>query len=192
MDPQRFDTLVKSLSGSGTRRGIVRLLAALPLGVTLTTVLGQEEADAERPLDRVRRRAQNRQQRRHSRNDGGTNHDKDKGHDKDHKREGKTRNPDCRPKCAGKACGARNGCGGICHCPKGQDCLPQGVCATPCRDNPNVCTGTVCTACYPAQNGQSYCAESQFVDSCDAAGTCQFPGGLCVVGFDLCAVICNP
>jgi len=33
VDPQRFDTIVKSLSRSGTRRGLVRVLAALPLGV---------------------------------------------------------------------------------------------------------------------------------------------------------------
>ena len=31
MDPLRFDALAKSLSTSGTRRGVGRLLAALPL-----------------------------------------------------------------------------------------------------------------------------------------------------------------
>jgi hypothetical protein len=40
MDPRHFDTLVKSLSSAGTRRGVVRRLAVLPLGVTLTALLG--------------------------------------------------------------------------------------------------------------------------------------------------------
>jgi len=35
MDPVRFDTLVKSLSTPGTRRAVVRLLAALPLAGAL-------------------------------------------------------------------------------------------------------------------------------------------------------------
>jgi hypothetical protein len=40
MDPVRFDRLAKSLSGAGTRRGTMRLLAILPLGVTLASFLG--------------------------------------------------------------------------------------------------------------------------------------------------------
>jgi hypothetical protein len=40
MDSRRFDTLAKSLSATDTRRRIVRLLAVLPLGVTLTSVFG--------------------------------------------------------------------------------------------------------------------------------------------------------
>ena len=69
MDSPRVDSLVTSLSGSSTRRGIVRLLAVLPLGVMLATFLGGEEADAELPIDRVLRRAHHHQlrQARHRR-----------------------------------------------------------------------------------------------------------------------------
>jgi hypothetical protein len=37
LDPTRFDTLAKSLSTSGTRRGVGRLLAALPLAAGLAS-----------------------------------------------------------------------------------------------------------------------------------------------------------
>jgi hypothetical protein len=50
MDPQRFDTLVKILSAPGNRRGIVRLLAALPLGMTLAASRGDKTALAEGPV----------------------------------------------------------------------------------------------------------------------------------------------
>jgi len=46
-DPRRFDTFVKTLSAPGSRRGIVRLLAGLPLGMTLATALGDQTAVAE-------------------------------------------------------------------------------------------------------------------------------------------------
>jgi len=40
MDADGFDRLAKTVSGTGSRRGLVRLLSALPLGVLLTAVLG--------------------------------------------------------------------------------------------------------------------------------------------------------
>ena len=40
MDAERFDRLVKTLSSPDTRRRLVRMLATLPLGMTLTTLLG--------------------------------------------------------------------------------------------------------------------------------------------------------
>src|SRR4051794_6662024 len=43
MDPQRFDTLVKSLSAAGTRRGMLRLLAAVPVAGGLVALLAPEE-----------------------------------------------------------------------------------------------------------------------------------------------------
>jgi hypothetical protein len=69
MDPQRLDSLVELPSASATRRGIVRLLAVLPLGVILAAILGQGEVDAELPIDRVLRRAHHHQlrQARHRR-----------------------------------------------------------------------------------------------------------------------------
>ncbi len=67
MDAEGFDRLTKSLSDTGTRRALVRLLA-VPLGMTLTTVLGGDETDAERPVQRVRDRAHRHQHRRQTRN----------------------------------------------------------------------------------------------------------------------------
>ena len=68
MDPRRFDSPVTSLSCSGSRRGLLRLLAALPLGVMLAAFL-EEEVDAELPIDRLLRRAHHHQlrQARHRR-----------------------------------------------------------------------------------------------------------------------------
>jgi len=40
MDSERFDTLAEALAQPGTRRGVVRLLAALPLGATLAALSG--------------------------------------------------------------------------------------------------------------------------------------------------------
>jgi hypothetical protein len=64
MDPSAFDTLAHAVATTGTRRRLMTLLAALPLGGALT-IRGAEEAAAERPIDRVQRRTKqrNRKQR---------------------------------------------------------------------------------------------------------------------------------
>jgi hypothetical protein len=69
MDPSVFDTLVRAIARSGTRR---RLLAGLPLLGTLA-VVGEEEAAAQRPLNRLQQRTtqRNRKQRNNNQNNGG-------------------------------------------------------------------------------------------------------------------------
>lgn len=47
MDPTRFDRLTKSLSRTNTRRGLVRLVTALPLAGALGGLLGAEGADGQ-------------------------------------------------------------------------------------------------------------------------------------------------
>jgi hypothetical protein len=42
MDPVRFDTLVKSVSRSGTRRGLLRLLAAVPVAGGILALVDEE------------------------------------------------------------------------------------------------------------------------------------------------------
>src|SRR5688500_15347579 len=42
MDPVRFDTVVKTLSSSGTRRGLLRLLAAVPVAGGLLALIDPE------------------------------------------------------------------------------------------------------------------------------------------------------
>jgi len=76
MNTNHFDNLTKTLS-MGTRRGLLRLGAALPLVGLLAALLGEESA-AERPLDRVQRRTpqRNRKQRNtqnNSQNNGNGN-----------------------------------------------------------------------------------------------------------------------
>jgi hypothetical protein len=71
MDPSAFDTLVRSIARSGTRR---RLLAGLPLLGTLA-VVGEDEAAAQRPLDRLQQRTtqRNRKQRNNNQNNNNNN-----------------------------------------------------------------------------------------------------------------------
>ena len=71
-DPSAFDTLARAFATSGTRRRLVTLLAALPLGGALTT---GEEAAAQRPHKRLGRRTKqrNRQQRNRRRRNNNQN-----------------------------------------------------------------------------------------------------------------------
>ena len=48
MDPVRFDSLARTLSSTGTRRTVLRLLAALPLAGGLLPLLAQEPAAAKK------------------------------------------------------------------------------------------------------------------------------------------------
>jgi hypothetical protein len=64
MDGRRFDRLTRQLIAAGTRRGLLRLLGALPV-IGALAALRDEEAAADRPLDRVRHRAKRHQRRQH-------------------------------------------------------------------------------------------------------------------------------
>ena len=46
MDPRRFDRLTKVVSSTHTRRGLVRLVATLPLGMTFSALLGSPDVTA--------------------------------------------------------------------------------------------------------------------------------------------------
>jgi hypothetical protein len=48
MDAKRFDRLVMTVSAAGTRRGVLHLLTALPLGGWLAVLLDDEESAAKR------------------------------------------------------------------------------------------------------------------------------------------------
>ncbi len=62
MDADRFDMLSRQLGTSETRRGLLRLVGALPLLGALES-LRSEQTGAEAPLDRVGDRAERHQQR---------------------------------------------------------------------------------------------------------------------------------
>jgi hypothetical protein len=81
MDPSAFDILARGIAHTGTRRSLVALLAALPLGGLLSS-LAQDEAAAEHPIDRVQQRTpqRNRQQRnKNNRNNNNKNNQNKKG-----------------------------------------------------------------------------------------------------------------
>src|SRR5262245_6645452 len=90
MDSRRFDALTKSVSALGTRRAAVRLLSILPLGVTLTAVLGEGlETTAKKKGKGKKKQAQpppgddrGSSGRRHRRKAG---HKHDPGKDKEHR-----------------------------------------------------------------------------------------------------------
>ena len=74
MDPARFDTLTKTLSTAGSRRGLLSRLAALPLGAALAGFLGDApdasaEAGDHGSSHRRHRRKAGHAHRHHSRHD---------------------------------------------------------------------------------------------------------------------------
>jgi hypothetical protein len=174
VDPVRFDSLVKSLSTNGTRRGLVQVLAALPLGVALTFVLSErpeaaEDDDHGSSHRRHRRKARHRHQT---------------GNNKEHRKGQRTGRKPCRPEsraktCAGRCSTVRNTCGepvdcGPCTCatgcPECQTCdTATGLCVT--APNGMACDdGDPCTQTDTCQNGT--CVGSNPVD-CTPASECQ-------------------
>ena len=75
MDGSHFDTLARSFAHSGTRRRLVCLLLALPLGGVLAIAAEAGQVVAERPIDRLQRRTKqrNRKQRNNNQNNNNQN-----------------------------------------------------------------------------------------------------------------------
>lgn len=189
MDLGRLDNLARSVATAGSRRSLLGLLAALPVGGNIVALLRPDEVDAK---DRRRRRKQ-----RHSKR----------------KRPG-NRNKGCQPKskatvCAGK-CGPvknRQTCGntvdcGSCDCPNpcgeclvcqsapstpgvcvpdpeqvddpcgtdGQVCQADGACAcdaTSCANPTPICADGACVACsdtHPCPRITSFIATPETID----------------------------
>ena len=179
MDPTRFDTLTRSFATAGTRRRLLAILTALPLGGLLLGV-GEDDVAAERPHERLHRRTK--QHRRKRRNQ----HKHKKHHRKNHRHKGGKRgsNPGaCTPN--GKACNKNNDCCGgncfnqVCTDPVSEcagvtcqaeatGCCPSGCCQLPT----NQCNG-VGECCAPNCDGRQ-CGP----DGCGNSGTC----GMCPSG----------
>ena len=154
MDGSRFDTLARAIAQSGTRRRVVSLLLALPLGGVLA-VVGTEESVAERPLDWLQRRTP--QRNRKQRNDKNDNQDNRRGQDSDNRNPNQkkcSRSADCQK---GRAC-----CGGVC-CQAGATC-----------DTANRCCVRTCAGrqCGPDGCGGT-CGSCGTCQTCTAQGTCQ-------------------
>jgi hypothetical protein len=80
MDGSRFDTLARAIAQSGSRRRLVSLLLALPLGGVLAIADEQGQVVAERPLDRLqwRTKQRNRKQRNNNQNNNQNKNNKNK------------------------------------------------------------------------------------------------------------------
>ena len=147
MDADRFDHLIKSLSNPNSRRGLLRVMAALPLAGSLLPFLDKDAAGQGNGAiigggGRRRRRA---------RHDPGK--DKDPRKRKDRKKR-KTRPPGCTPEpvtqtCAGKCGDVPNRCGTIIAC---QSC-PGELC-----DN-GICTCPVRLCCSCTRAGQPFACQ---------------------------------
>ena len=188
MDPSAFDTLVRAIARSGTRR---RLLAGLPLLGTLA-VVGEDEAAAQRPLDRVQQRTarRNRKQRNTNQHNKTNNNNDDKDNNKNGGGGGGLRTPNATCACcpgtqvyyadanvccfpgqvpfAGGCCPRDN----LCNNNQGQPVCCQhrcmsGVCC-PC-DNVASCQRCVVDVGQnpPQASCQTYCPAGQI---CTAAG----------------------
>ncbi len=185
MDTDRFDSLAKSFSASSSRRGIIRLVAALPITGGLVALLARQVTHGQGNVagvgggGRRRRRGAGRGDRDH--------HDdhKKKGNRKD-KGKGKGKGKGCTPNCAANVCGP-DGCGGSCgECGCGSRCCNGACCPPGPSDLTQVCYQGAC--CEPQCDAVGVtCGPGNESAKCGLAscGTCPNPGDVCVSG------VCN-
>jgi hypothetical protein len=187
MDPTRFDTLVRAFAAGGTRRRLLAVLSALPLGGLLA--LDEDEVGAERPHKRMHRRNQQRKSKQRNRHKHNNTHRRKK----DKKKGGKggaaplcssTTCPEgccdtngvCQPGTSDGACGANGQFCGFClfgqHC-VGNQCVCDGQ---TCPDG--------CCANGPGQPGQCLTGDPGF---CGTGGVhCSYPNGTTCTQDDQC------
>lgn len=189
MDAGRFDALVRAFSGGSTRRRLVALVAALPLG-GIVLGLSDEDAAAKRGKNNKQK---NRKQRRRKNNKKNTNGGNNGG-----------QNPgSCTPN--GNACQQDSDCcGGNCFaqvctavatacdgesCPAGATgCCSGNCCASPA----NQCNalGQCCAPnCDGKQCGLDGCGNTGTCGSCAAGQTCNGVGQ-CVSSCTVCSSGC--
>ena len=161
MDPSGIDTLARAIAQCGTRRRLVSLLAALPLGGVLTT-LGEDEVAAQQsPIDRLRQRTP--QRNRKQRNNNQNNNNNNKNNNQNNNGGGGGNTPLTDPGPSG------------CDCECMNDCLNQvQQCGNQCREQCQlVCepggddTIEGCFQCF--NNCQSECSQ----DLSGCVGQCQ-------------------
>ena len=186
MDSNRFDTLVKSLSRSGTRRGLVRLVTALPLAGALATLVGHEVslADGSGAIVGGGHRRRNR---------GNTNHHhrRDHGDDTCNRKCGpckRCKNGSCKKKRDGTVCQGdgvcthgqctkggpaptpSDPCAGV-SCAGGQSCVDNGTCAVSCTEAEGCGgDGAVTCACRDLSAGGTACSN---LNDCTCVDACQ-------------------
>jgi hypothetical protein len=173
MDGSDFDTLTRAIAQSGTRRRLLALLAALPLGGLLTD-LAQDDAAAERPTDRVHRRTQQRNQ--NQRNNHKNNNKNNTKNTKNDGGSGRLGAPDpCQSSCSTSALCCRGSGGGVWCCGLTNRCCGDGVAQKNCcMPNQTCCNNSQCcdpnqTCCISTQGG-SQCCDPQL--TCDSEFGC--------------------
>lgn len=145
MDPTRFDTLTRSLTGSSSRRGLARLLGGFTLGGPLA-LLGFAEAEAKRKKHNNKKRKKRK------------------------KRDGQNESPPPPPPppnpCAGQpACDV-----GLTRNPLTCDCCRTNG-ASGCFSGPPSCCSSACVAATNICRGRSLGAGCEFDAQCES-GTC--------------------
>jgi hypothetical protein len=192
MDADRFDTLLRSLAQTPSRRGALRVLAGSVLA-GLVTVDG-DNSDAHNPLKKCKKKSGKAKKKCLT---------KAKAHNATHATASCTRN------CAGKTCGA-DGCGGgcgvactggrtcqngTCRCPGGTE-LCNDTCVAPCGPGTQR-TSSTCTCCKTqaspcsAPGPDSSCCSGVcrgscnggFFTPCESTSQCGLDGGICVPTF---------
>ena len=131
MDHMTFDIFARSLSAAGSRRSVVRLVAALPLGVMLTTLLSDGQDATAKDDDHGSSHRQHRRKARHK-HQTGKNKENRKGQRRG-KRNGQGKGTDtgvATNPCQGKL--DRTCCGAPGHWCQGGACVvvPDAVTAT--------------------------------------------------------------
>lgn len=180
MDPERFDQLLRALTGSSTRRGIARALVGLTIGGAWGYLLNIGDVGA-------KKRKKNRKKK---------------------KGQGSTTPPPppitCARDCAGNVCGD-DGCGGSCGtcagtatCENGQcQCPPANQCGTDCCDGPPSCFEEFCTCIGSSErfcscpanailcgNGVGCCLAQ---DACISPLDCFDSGPICACATQTCS-----
>lgn len=167
MDPERFDALSRVLSKVGGRRGVMALLASLPLGGALTT-LGQDEAAAERPNNRLQRRTRRRNQKQRN-NKNNKNNNK-----KNNKQNGGLGGSQCG--ATGSVCAEDSDCCTInCfgfECAERVTSCGQGSTATRCQPPAKGCAGETC--CHGSLACGDTCCQGA-ANQCNSANACCVP-----------------
>lgn len=178
MEPRHFDRLTRALSEASSRRGLVRLLSAVPVAGGLLAVLDPEEAEAK-----------GRRKRRKKRHKHGKGRHKGK------------RKRSCKPEARTKTCTGR--CGPVknncrktvacepCACTADADCTS--VLAPDCVGNQCTCGGGAACAGDPERCCAGVCVDlDNSHDHCGACGVACGPSQICVDGACVaCDVTCT-
>jgi hypothetical protein len=178
VDARHFDTLTRGLTEAGTRRGLLALLAALPILGGLLALFDPDEAEAKG------RRKRRKKSHKHGKGNGRHRTGKRKC-----KPQAKTRT------CSGKCGSVKNNCGkkidcGSCDCdPPCGDCLicqagptTPGACVPdpaqngdPCDDGERCTTGSTCTDGVCGGGSPVVCPATD----CQIPGVCNPDSGTC-------------